>query len=442
MHDIHIPKDIQARYLTRKSPLGMAFLGLAVLGFGAFAFLLTSDPNRAWEAYASNWFFWTSIAQGAVMLAVVTVIVKAKWNWSVRRISLAFGAFLPIAFLLVIPMLLGLREDYFPWLGDMATDTTVAKKLAYLNLPFLISRTVVGLLVLFTMSLIFMYFALRPDMGPDRAGDEEGDGGRARWRERLSGGWAGQEKEEARSWARLKVLAPAMALVYAVVMSIVATDWAMSVAPGWYSMLFPAWFFMGGFWGGILLTALVAVLLKRAHPAFDEDMGPQQLHDLGKLSFAFSIFWAYLVFSQYIVIWYGQQPWEQSWVIARSGSEWGGLSLAMITLCFFVPFVGLLGRKPKMIPAWLGTIAVLGLAGLWLERFILIAPSLHESGTPTLTLWEPLIALGFFGLFAFTVRWFLTTFPVIQKWQHPQEPESIEAELPPEEARLVGSRGR
>ena len=90
-----------------------------------------------------------------------------------------------------------------------------------------------------------------------------------------------------------------------------------------------------------------------------------------------------------------------------------------------------------MIPNWFGGIALLALLGLWLERFILIAPSLHEPGTATITLWEPLIALGFLGLFAASTRWFLTTFPVIQVWQPSQDPEMLEGETPPDRQMVV-----
>ncbi|TVP73021.1 MAG: hypothetical protein EA352_12255 [Gemmatimonadales bacterium] len=195
-------------------------------------------------------------------------------------------------------------------------------------------------------------------------------------------------------------------------------------------MLFPAWYFMGAFWAGIAFTVIAMILLKRSDSYFDQHMGPHQMHDLGKLTFGFAIFWAYLVFSQYIVIWYGNMPWEMSWIIDRSGEDFGGLSLLVIVLCFLVPFAGLMGRDPKMRSAWLGSVAAIAMVGLWLERWLLIAPTLHEPGTSTLTFWEPLIGLGFLGLFALSVRWFLSTFPVIQIWQPPQEPEMMEREGP------------
>ena len=104
---------------------------------------------------------------GSVMFAVATWIVKAKWNWSVRRVSQSGSAFLPIAFVLMLPMLT-LGADYFPWIEMMATDPIVAKKQAYLNMPFLITRNVVGALVLFGLACYFVYLAAAAGHGPHR----------------------------------------------------------------------------------------------------------------------------------------------------------------------------------------------------------------------------------------------------------------------------------
>jgi hypothetical protein len=430
MHDIPVPDRIEARYLAPSRGTTFLLVALVAVGVIAFVALLGVNPDRAWQAYVANWLFFTGIAQGAIIFCAATVITKARWNWSVRRISLALGAFLPLSYILLLPML-GLREGYFPWIEEMAYDELVQMKAAYLNIPFLITRNVVGPLVLFTMSLIFMYWAVRPDLGPERTGDEGGVQGRAKWRERLSGNWLGQEAEEERSWQKLKVLAPALALVYAFVMSFVVVDFVMSLDSHWLSTLLPVWFFMAAFWGGIAVTTITMVLLKRGSPYFEEHMGPQQMHDLGKLVFAFSIFWAYLFWSQYIVQWYGKLPWEQAWYIQRSTPEWGPLSMIAIGLCFVAPFVLLMSRAGKLNPTFLGSVAFLAMLGLWLERWLLIAPSLHVEGTPTITFWEPLIALGFLGIFAFSVRWFLSTFPVIQVWQHGVDPERFDRELAP-----------
>lgn len=425
MH-IHVPSSIPVRHLERSAGVRILAGALVAVGLLAFIVTLSRDADQAWRAYVVNWLFFTSISMGAVIVAVVTWLVKAKWNWSVRRVSQSFVAFLPISFVLLIPMLF-LGGDYFPWVAEMANDPILQKKQAYLNLPFLVSRTVLGVAVLFSMALYFVYHAVRPDAGlADGAGDTAPH--RVKSRSRLMQQWLGQDAEEARSYHRMTRLAPALILCYAIVMSMISFDWIMSLEPHWFSTIFGAWFFMGAFWAGWSVTALVTVLLKRTNQDFDHHMGGQQLWDLGKLMFAFTVFWTYLFWSQYIVIWYGKLPWEQAWIINRSVPPWGWLSLTVIFMCFIIPFAALIGKRPKMIPGWLGGIACVILLGQWLWQYVMVVPALHHGG-PAITVWEPAIGLMFLGLLIFAVRSFLETYPVIQVWQPMVDPESIEAEL-------------
>lgn len=434
----HIPDRIPVRYLPRNKGVDVMVGAFIVVGLAAFVFRLIQDPLSAWISYVSNWLFFMSISVGGVLFAMATWITKAKWNWSLRRVSQSFVAFLPVAFVLMLPMLT-LREDYFHWISEMAYDPIVQAKAAYLNIPFLLARNVVGLALLFGMAVFWVYLAVRPDVALAE-GDPREDDKRRRWRERLTEGWAGQEREEVSSYRRMTTLAPAFVLVYAVVMTVVAYDWAMSLEPHWFSTMFGPWFFMGGFWGGIASTALWSLFLRTTDDDVKKLVGLQQRHDIGKLAFAFTVFWTYLFFSQYIVIWYGKLPWEQAWIIRRSGETWGGYSFLVILCCFIIPFAGLIGRKPKLKPALLATFCTVILVGLWLERYGLIAPSLHYEGDPIFTIWHPLIGLLFLGLWMGCIRWFLSTFPAIQLWQPMVDPESIEAERPRDEI-LERTRG-
>ena len=425
MH-IHVPSRIPVKHLERST--GMTILAgvLCAVGLVAFFLTLSRDADQAWRAWVVNWLFFTSISMGAVMVAVVTWLVKAKWNWSVRRVSLSFAAFLPISFVLFLPMLF-LGGDYFPWVEEMAHDPILQNKQAWLNLPFLVSRNVLGLLLLCGMAMYFAYHAVRPDAGlADGAGDAEPR--RAKTRARYMQQWLGQDAEEARSYHRMTRLAPALILCYAVVMSVISFDWIMSLEPHWFSTIFGAWFFMGAFWAGFALTALVTVLLKRSDPELDALMGAQQLWDLGKLMFAFTVFWTYLFWSQYIVIWYGKLPWEQAWIINRSVAPWGWMSLLVLFLCFIFPFAGLIGKRPKMNPGWLAGMACVILVGQWLWQYVMVVPALHHGG-PAISVWEPAIGLLFLGLLIFAVRRFLETHPVIQVWQPMVDPESLESEI-------------
>jgi hypothetical protein len=425
-----LPSDVPVRYLPRSRSATMLAGTMFFVGLLAFVIRLTQDPQAAWIAYVSNWLFFTSISMGAVILAVATWITKARWNWPVRRVSQAMSAFLPIAFVLILPMLT-LREEYFPWIAGMANDPILQAKAAYLNIPFLISRNLVGLMLMFGLAIYFVYLAVRPDMGLTQ-GQEEGDPTRAGWRERLTQGWMGQEQEEVHSYQRMTRIAPVIVLTYAVVMSILSYDWAMSLEPHWFSTMFGPWFFMGAFWGGIAATVLWSLYLRTKDDDCKKLIGLQQRHDLGKLAFAFTVFWTYLWFGQYIVIWYGKLPWEQAWIIRRSGETWGGFSALVIVLCFVVPFAGLMGRKAKMKPMLLASFTTVILTGLWLERYGLIAPSLHHEGDPIFTIWQPLIGMMFLGLWIGAIRWFLSTFPAIQLWQPMVDAETLEIEQPVE----------
>ena len=428
MGQIHIPSEIPVRYLPRARGGKAYFTILFLLGLIAFVGALVRDPAQAWRAYVVNWLFFTSIACGAMVFVAATTITKARWNWSVRRVSLAFSAFLPISFVLLLPML-GLGDGYFPWVDAMAHDPVLQKKAAYLNMPFLITRNVVGLALLFGVFLYMAYLALRPDLGLVKGnGGGDRDPGRARWAERLTQGWMGQEKEEVRSYRLLTRLAPAAVLLYAVMMSVVAFDWVMSLEPHWFSTIFGAWFFMGALWGGVAATAWATVYAKGRDPDLNKLMGVQQLHDLGKLAFAFTVFWAYLFFSQYLVIWYGKLPWEQAWIIHRAEAPWSKLTVLTLLLCFVVPFAGLIGRKAKMTPWILRLFATVILVGLWLERYLMVVPSISD-GNPTITLLDPAIGFLFLALFLGSVRWFLSTFPAVQIWQPMADAESVEAEV-------------
>ena len=430
MSNIHIPSEIPIRYLPRSKKTDAVFLGMFLVGLAGFVFALTIDSARAWQSYVSNWLFFTNIAMGGMLLTVVTWITKAKWNWSVRRVSLAFVAFLPVSAVMFLFML-GLGESYFPWVAEMALDPIdpiLEKKKAYLNMGFLLTRNVIGVLLLFGVSLYFAYLALRPDMGLT-GGHPDADPGREAWRERLSKGWLGQEVEEVVSYRRMTRLGPPFVIVYALVMSMLSYDWVMSLEPHWYSTMMGPWFFMGAFWSGIAATAVAVTFLKRGGGVIDKAMGRQQLHDLGKLTFAFSVFWAYLFFAQYLVIWYGKLPWEQIWIIHRAEEPWGKWSALLIVTCFVVPFAVLLGRKPKMNPLILRSVGIVLLSGLWLEKHLMVAPSVRSPDTPTLGATELFVALMFLGIFLYQVRWFLSTFPLVQVWQPMVDPETFEAEM-------------
>ncbi|HSR43516.1 MAG TPA: hypothetical protein VLL48_15115, partial [Longimicrobiales bacterium] len=230
MAEIHIPEEIPVRYLPRSRGATILFALLFAVGLLAFIVMLRRDPARAWGAYVANWLYFTSLALGAVIVMTAATVTKSKWNWSVRRVGLGFAAFLPLSFLLFLPML-GIAAEFFPWVEEMAHDPILQNKRAWLNLPFLYARDVLGLLVLFGLGIYLTYLNVRPDLGLAAEADGGDEPGRKRWRERLAQGWLGQEAEEVRSYRKMTRVAPALALAYAVILSVISFDWVMALEP-------------------------------------------------------------------------------------------------------------------------------------------------------------------------------------------------------------------
>lgn len=418
-HDLGELKEYPLRRLEGM-PRGVVIAALVLIVLGALGFLLglADDADRAWRAYSYNWLFFAGVAQGAVLLAAVVALTRGVWSRPVRRIAVSFVAFLPIAYLVLFPPLLIWGSDHlFPWLHHDVGD-----KALYLNMPFLTARNLVALLALLGLSLLFAYWQLRPDAGLAKEEGWDGFG-------RLTRKWQGQEQEEEKAQRRLSMLAPIMALVYAVAFSFVAFDFVMSLDPHWLSTLVGPYVFMAAFLGGIAATA-VATVLYRKRLGLAEYVEGNNIHDLGKLFFAFSVFWAYLFWSQYIVIWYGNLPNEQSFLVNRLQDPYRVLSVLVLFTLFVLPFFGLLGVKPKKTPGIMATVAGLSLLGLWVERYVLIYPTLYpEVESVVFGTVEVSVGAAMLGLLVLSLAWFGSRFPMLQVWQPATEVELLGVEV-------------
>jgi hypothetical protein len=417
-HEIAELKEYPLRRLERM-PRGV-LLGsgvVALLGLLVFVVSLVTDADRAWRAYLFNWIHFAGLAQGAVLLAAVVSITRGVWSRPIRRIAVSFVAFLPIAYILLFPPILMFAEHILPWIHE-GTDG----RDAYLNMPFLAARNLIGLGVLLAVSLAFAYWQMRPDLGLAR------DAGWTGY-ERLTRGWTSQELEEQRSQRVLARLGPILALAYVMAFTFVAIDLVMSLDPHWLSMLIAPYVFMAAFLGGIA-AIVVLTLIYRRHLTLQAYVEGGTLHDLGKLMFGYCVFWAYLFWSQYIVIWYGNLPYEQVFLIPRVQEPYLALSLFVLFSLFILPFAGLLGARAKKTPAILGGFALLVLVGLWFERYLLIYPTLYpEVETLVLGLPELGAALLMLGLLVASVAWFGTRFPLIQTWTPASETELLGVEV-------------
>jgi hypothetical protein len=212
--------------------------------------------------------------------------------------------------------------------------------------------------------------------------------------------------------ARIYRLAPIYVVLYAYVFTLVAFDGIMALQPHWFSNLLGGWIFMGAFLGAHMLLALL-MIHGAEHLGVADLVSPKQRHDLGKLCFGFSVFWTYLMWAQFLVIWYGNLPEETGFVFARLWGHWLPIGVAVGWGMFIIPFFGLLGVRPKKVRATLGFFATVSLVALWLERYLLVMPSVTVLPGPYLGQPELGSTLTFLGLFLLTYALFARSFPMI-----------------------------
>jgi len=410
-HDATLPEKIPFRTLDPLSGAAKAVIAaLIVVGIAAAALgALGEHPYRFWDALLFNWLFWSSVAIGMVIFAVALHLTGANWAWSIRRFALGGVAFLPISFVLFFVLFGGVEHYFHHWLPVMrgeVHDSIVADKGGYLNLTFLLTRGVIGLIILYGFAIYFAFLALRPDVYGINGSKHRP------FYDRMTGSWRGVREEVLFSRHRMNVVGPILALLFAIIWGMIAIDWGMSLYPHFFSTMFPVAFFVTAFHGGIAATAIATTVMRR-QARLEEFVSTRQYHDLGKLVFAFSVFWMYINWSQYIVIWYGLLPHTQVWFAYRFADPFGPLVRVTVILVFLLPFFGLLTRPPKMVPAILAFFCGLILLGHWIERLLLVVPSLWEGHGYPIGLTEIGMALGFGGLFVMSYAWFVRSFPLL-----------------------------
>ena len=415
-------------------PLFSICLAFAAIGAVSFVGGLVSDPQTAWLAYHSNFIFFTMMACGGLTLSAIYSIVGAHWPGPYRRFAEALGSFIPVALILGIIGVFG-GEHIFDW----QVSGPMHGKEAWLNTTRFYVTDLGLLAVMSALAIVFLKASARPTL---RNLAENGEGFAKRMAASWTAGWKGDEEERAASKAKTATIAPIIALIYGIGFAFFSFDQVMSMEQAWFSNLF------GNFvcWGGILsavAACAVSGIFSRNLDGFQGEINESRMHDIGKMMFAFSIFWMYLFWSQYLVIYYGNLPeetyflrdrlgdqfmidkgysaaafakswtnWDFEWSRLTSGYGW--VSMVVWACNWLIPFWVLLGQRPKKTPWIAGPVASLLLLGLWLERNLLVWPSVIKG---EMLSWFGLIqvgvALGFVGLFLSVVIYYSRVFPTV-----------------------------
>lgn len=378
-HAVTKPTDIEipATSLWAKLPL----IGgvLAVVGLGATLAMNGGEhPGRAMFSYLWAFEFVLSIALGGMGVVLIDHLTRAGWSVVVRRVGETAMATLPLFVLLAVPLFTIGMHQLYPWSHE--TDAILEKKRWFLTEPFFFGRAALYLVVWVVLSQVLYRASVRRDATAD--GSPE------------------QKSLTHRMWT---VSAGGMAL-YAMTLSFAAIDWVMSLQPHWYSTIWGVYFFAGSILAFYAFSILVNLGLQKAG-LVKTAVTTEHFHDLGKYMFGFNVFWAYIAFSQFILIWYANIPEETIFYMERLEGGWEIISYALPVLHFFLPFGLLMSRHVKRNRKALGYLAVWILVVHALDLFWLILPNFGAHGeghhTPhfAFTATDGLALVGMLGAF-------------------------------------------
>jgi hypothetical protein len=345
---------------------------LAVVGFGgalALAGRAEHGLDVLLETYLVSFAFFLSISLGGLFFVLLQHCTRAGWSVVVRRVSEAVAANVGLMAVLAIPVVLGMHHIYH-WADTAAAahDPLIAGKMGYLNPTFFIIRLVVYFVVWIAMA----GFLLRTSVAQDASGDPILTLRMERWS------------------------APGMVL-FALSLNFAAFDLLMSLDPHWFSTIFGVYYFSAAVVAFLAVMPKILVALQ-SRGLLRNAVTVEHYHDFGKLLFGFIVFWAYIAFSQYLLIWYGNLPEETEWFLKRQTGEWTTVSLILIFGHFVIPFLLLISRIIKRRPLLLAATGGFVAAMCWVDIYWLVIPE-FSPGVARFGLIDVLCFLGMNGLF-------------------------------------------
>ena len=369
-HKLHVGKFEAPQQLKT---LAIVFTAIGVLGF-----LVGMLKNQAalWPAYLTAFFYISCFGLGGLFWAVINHIAKAGWSVSIRRIAEGYTAFIPWMVGASMLLLVGANHLY-PWTDAEYLSSTplVAAKVGYLNKAFMLVRILVfGIgMVLFAKCIV----------GNSIKQDTDGDENHTHKNVGVSIGFA---------------------LFFALSFSIFSVDTLMSLLPTWYSTIFGIYCFAGMFQSTMALFVLTMIYLKKkgfVSGYYTTD----HIHDVAKYMKGFTVFWAYIAFSQFMLIWYANIPEETEFYLMRSVNGWLVVSFALLIFRFIVPFLALLPRGAKRNESHLALVCCLILVMQYVDIYWLVYPNFNDNHM-TFGFYEISMLLGFIGIFMLAVMKF------------------------------------
>ena len=345
---------------------------VAVVGLGGAVALSRGAEHgmdRLLETYLVSFAFWLSVALGGLFFVLLQHLTRAGWSVVVRRVAEAIAANVHLMFLLVVPVLLGMHHLYHWSHADaVAHDPILAGKAGFLNPTFFTVRVV----IYFLIWSVLAWFFFRTSVKQDASGDP------------------------ALTLRMERVSAPGM-ILFALSLNFAAFDLLMSLDPHWFSTIFGVYYFAGSV---VVFCALMPILMVwlQSTGRLRHALTREHYHDFGKLLFAFTVFWAYIAFSQYMLIWYAHLPEETGWFLKRQTGSWVWVSLGLLFGHFVVPFLILISRLFKRRPGLLALAGAWMIVMHWIDMYWLAGPEFSPTG-PHVGVVDVLVFFGMGGLF-------------------------------------------
>lgn len=324
---------------------------LIVGGVGTLLLLMgaMTSTQQFFQSYLFGFLFWMLFALGCLGILLLHHLVSGGWGHVIQRMTESGARTLPFMALLFVPVLIGLHE-LFPWSNHHVVEAShvLHKKEAYLNIPFFLARAAVFFIFWSGVAFLLTKWS--------RTQDQTGDATLTR---------------------KIRTLAGPALVFFVLTATLAGVDWMMSLEPEWYSTIYGMHFIVGAALSTLALCIIVVRVLSD-HKPFSDILTTRHYHHLGNLLFAFTILWAYMSFSQYLIIWSGNQVDDNFWYIRRLGAGWQSIGTLLLVGHFFVPFFLLLSRKAKRVIHTLAIIAGWILIMRLVDLFWLIMPAFNE----------------------------------------------------------------
>ena len=418
--DRELPKSLKTGTMVA------AIVGALIFIIGVFV-----DPDRAWRAFHMNWLFFSVLTSAGCTFVAVQRITTARWSRHVIRFMEGYVAFLPVAFVFLLLILLVGKNHIFWWTHG---EFPVPEKAQYYNPIFLIVRDIVIFGLMTWLSLKYISSSVRLDVGRV---PEWGASWAANIRAKMREGFGDERREIHTTHSKQGTMAVFMVVLFAVGWSVLSWDLSMGLSAHFQSTLYSWWFFMGGWLCSLMLFSMIVRAWQSHLDGAAGLIEEVHFHDIGKLCFAFTAFWGYLTFGQYLVIWYGNLAEETYFMHNRLSGVWKYFTVASVIMVFFAPFFGLLSRAAKVNKLPMTIFALSSLVGMWVMRYIEVYPSTYGVADHLpFGLWELGCLLLYAGVWGVCYTRFMDAFPRIRvtlstspyrdEVQVPVDPETME----------------